>query len=185
MNFDQLVRKRHSIRSYDGRPVSRELIDQCLDAARLAPSACNSQPWSFIVVDDRNTIDRIVDTACSGMYRLNRFVKTAPVLIVIITENSKYIARLGGKIRDVRYNLIDIGIAGDHLTLQAEELGLGTCWLGWFKEDGVRDVLGLPETTQIDILISLGYPDGTPLPKKKRKSLEKIRRYADPVSDQD
>ena len=177
MNFNELIRHRHSIRSYDGRPVPRDLIDQCLDAARLAPSACNSQPWTFIVVDDAATIERIVESACSGIYRLNRFIRTAPVLIVIITENSKYIARLGGKIRDVRYNLIDIGIAGDHLTLQAEELGLGTCWLGWFQEEGVRAVLELPDTAQVDILISLGYPDDAPLPRKKRKTLDKIRRY--------
>ena len=177
MNFNELIRHRHSIRSYDGCPVPRDLIDQCLDAARLAPSACNSQPWTFIVVDDAATIERIVESACSGIYRLNRFIRTAPVLIVIITENSKYIARLGGKIRDVRYNLIDIGITGDHLTLQAEELGLGTCWLGWFQEEGVRAVLELPDTAQVDILISLGYPDDAPLPRKKRKTLDKIRRY--------
>ena len=177
MQFGDLIRKRHSVRSYDGRPVPREHIDQCLDAARMAPSACNSQPWSFVVVDDRATIDRIVESACSGIYRLNRFVLTAPVLIVVITEESGYIARLGGKIRDVRYNLIDIGIAGDHLTLQAEELGLSTCWLGWFKEDAVRSELNLPDTARIDILISMGYRDDAPLSKKKRKSLDKIRRY--------
>ncbi len=177
MSFSKLIQNRHSVRSYDGRPVSRELIDRCLEAARLAPSACNSQPWTFIVVDDRLTIDRIAEKACSGIYRLNRFIRTAPVLIVAVTENSKYIARLGGKIRDVRYNLIDIGIAGDHLALQAQELGLGTCWLGWFNEEGVKKVLGLPEKTQVDILFSLGYPDDSPLPKKKRRNLDDIRYY--------
>lgn len=180
MNVADLIRNRYSIRFYDGRPVSRELIDRCLEAARLAPSACNSQPWTFVVVDDRDTIDRIAEKACSGIYRLNRFIRTAPVLIVVITENSKYIARLGGRIRDVRYNLIDVGIAGDHLTLQAHELGLGTCWLGWFREEGVKAVLGLPETTQIDIMISLGYPDQSKLPRKKRQKLQDIRHYHSP-----
>ncbi len=177
MPFSDLIQDRHSIRSYDGRPVPRALIDRCLEAARLAPSACNSQPWTFIVVDDRLTIDRIAEEACSGVYRLNQFIKTAPVLIVTVTENSKYIARLGGKIRDVRYNLIDIGIAGDHLTLQAQELGLGTCWLGWFREEGVKAVLGLPEKARIDIMFSLGYPDDSSLPEKKRRQLDDIRYY--------
>lgn len=177
MEFSELIQNRHSIRSYDGRPVPRELIDRCLEAARLAPSACNSQPWTFIVVDDRDTIDRIAEEACSGVYRLNRFIRSAPVLIVVITENSKYIARLGGKIRDVRYNLIDIGIAGDHLTLQAQELGLDTCWLGWFREQGVRAVLGLSKEIQIDVMFSMGYRDHAPLPEKKRRSLDDIRRY--------
>ena len=134
MMFMELVKKRESTRSYSPKSVPREHIDRCLEAARLAPSACNSQPWSFIVVDDESQKNEIVDKTMSKLYTLNKFVKTAPVLIVVITEHSVYSARMGGALRNVKYNLIDIGIACDHLTLQAAELGLGTCWLGWFHE---------------------------------------------------
>lgn len=177
MKFIELVNKRTSVRSYTDKPVSRDLIDKCMEAARMAPSACNSQPWSFIVVDDKDDINRIVKESCSGLYLLNKFVKTAPVVIIVVTEKSKVAARLGGQIRDVNYNLIDIGIAGDHLTLQAAELGLGTCWLGWFNEKGLKKALNLNESFQIDVIFSLGYPDDSPLKKKPRKSLEKIRKY--------
>jgi nitroreductase len=178
VKFIDLVKKRQSTRKYSSKKVPRELIDVCLDAARLAPSACNSQPWSFLVVDDEVKKNEIVDKTMSGIYSLNKFVNTAPVLIVVITEQSVYYARMGGMLRDVKYNLIDIGIACDHLILQAEELGLGSCWLGWFNEKAMKKVLGLPRSTKIDIVISLGYPDESQKQReKKRKQLEEIRSY--------
>jgi nitroreductase len=178
MKFMDLVKKRDSVRKYSSKPVPRELIDRCLEAARLAPSASNSQPWSFIVVDDEKTKTEIVKKSMSGIYSSNKFVMTAPVIIVAITEHSTYITRMGGMLRNVKYNLIDIGIACEHLVLQAEELGLGTCWLGWFAENAVKKVLGLPKSTKVDVMISLGYPDeNLPAKKRIRKSLEEMRRY--------
>lgn len=177
MKFVELAKKRMSTREYASRPVTRELIDQCLEAARMAPSACNSQPWSFIVIDDSEVINKIATTAMSGIYSSNSFVKSAPVLIAAITENSKYIARLGGMLRDVKYNLIDIGVACDHLVLQAEDLGLNSCWLGWFKEKAVKKVLNLPQSVKVDIMISLGYASRPTNRKKIRKPLNKIRVY--------
>jgi nitroreductase len=178
MKFMDLVKKRDSVRKYSSKPVARELIEQCLEAARLAPSACNSQPWSFIVVDDEETKNEIVKKSMSGIYSSNKFVMTAPVIIAAITEHSTYIARMGGMLRNVKYNLIDIGIACEHLVLQAEELGLGTCWLGWFDEKAVKKVLDLPKSTKVDVMICLGYQDeDLPAKKRIRKSLEKMRRY--------
>ena len=178
MKFIELVKKRESTRKYLSKPVPREIIDQCLEAARLAPSACNSQPWSFLVVDDPNTIKKIVKKSMSGLYAMNKFVKTAPVVIVVITEQSVYTARMGGMLRNVKYNLIDIGIACEHLILQAVELDLGTCWLGWFNEKALKKVLGLPRSTHVDVAISMGYPDKTAEPRKKiRKPLEETRHF--------
>ena len=112
---------------------------------------------------------------------MNKFVKTAPVLIVVITELSRYAARMGGMLRHVKYNLIDIGIACDHLILQAEELGLGSCWLGWFNEKAIKKVLGLPKSKKVDVAISLGYPaDEGESRQKMRKSLNEIRHYFKP-----
>ncbi|MCD6440565.1 MAG: nitroreductase family protein [Candidatus Marinimicrobia bacterium] len=178
MNFLELVQKRQSTRKYSSRPVDRKLIDQCIEAARLAPSARNTQPWSFIVIDDPKRIAELSEKAFSGIYKSTGFAGEAPVLIVVITKKTDYITRLGAQIRNVKYSLIDIGIACEHLILQAEELGLGTCWLGWFNAKQVKKVLKLPRSTQIDILISLGYPhESTKQRRKQRRSLNEIRRY--------
>ena len=179
MTFLELVAKRESTRKYSSKPVPREIIDLCLEAARMAPSACNSQPWSFIVVDNETIKNEIVDKAMAGIYATNKFVKTAPVIIAVITEHSKYIARMGQLFRNLKYNLIDIGIACEHLTLQAAELGVGACWLGWFNERILKKILGLPRTAKVDVLISMGYPENETLPSrpKIRKSLDETRRY--------
>ncbi len=178
-SFIDLVKRRQSMRGFSTKPVARELIDSCLEAARLAPSACNSQPWSYLILDDKKKKDELTSKAFSGVYSMNSFAKNAPVLIVMITEKSTYIARMGGMLRNVKYNLIDIGVAGDHLTLQAEDLGLGTCWLGWFNEKAVKKVLNLPRSTRIDVIFALGYPEKQEEKIKMRKSIGEIRRYLD------
>ncbi len=177
MTFLELVKKRRSVRKYSAKPVPREVMDRCLEAARLAPSACNSQPWHFIIVDDKKLKDELTDKVFSGVYSMNSFAKNAPVLIVVVTERSNYIARLGGYFKGVQYSLIDIGIACEHLILQAEEEGLGTCWLGWFNENAVKKILGLPREKKIDIIISMGYPEKAEAPEKARRSLNEIRRF--------
>ena len=178
MDFTALINKRQSTRKYSDQLVDRELIDKCLEAARLAPSARNSQPWSFIVLDDPETIKSVSEKAFSGIYKNTRFASKAPVLIVVVTEKADYITRMGNLIQNVRYSLIDIGIACEHLVLQAEELGLGTCWLGWFSPRGVRKALKLPRSTRIDILISLGYSlDPEYRRERKRRTLNEIRHY--------
>jgi nitroreductase len=169
MEFLDLVKKRRSCRSYSAKPVLREKIERCLEAARLAPSACNSQPWRFISVVDTRLKESLAQHAFAGLYAMNRFAKEAPVLIVVIRERSKYAARLGGTLRGLDYSLIDLGIAVEHLVLQAAELGLGTCWLGWFDERAVKRVLGLERSFKIDVIISLGYPQEIPESAQDRK----------------
>lgn len=177
MAFLELAKKRKSCRSYSSTSVPREIIDRCLEAARLAPSACNSQPWYFIVIDDKNLKDRLAGTAFSGIYSINSFAKDAPVLIAAVTERSNYIARLGGYFRGIQYSLIDIGIACEHIILQAEEEGLGTCWLGWFNEGAVKKILGLSREERIDVIISIGYSEDPEGGDKARKSLTEIRGF--------
>lgn len=175
--FLELVKKRKSVRQYLSKPVPRHAIERCLEAARLAPSACNSQPWYFIVADDEDLKKGLAEAAFSGIYSMNTFAKSAPVLIAVVTERSGYIARLGGYFKGVQYSLVDIGIACEHLVLQAEEEGIGTCWLGWFNEKAVKKFLGLPEGNKIDIMISMGYPEDNSSREKTRKTLDEIRKY--------
>ena len=177
--FLDLCRARQSCRRYDpSRPVPREALERCLEAARLAPSACNSQPWTFLVVDEPAQRAALAEAAFGGLHRMNRFAAEAPALVVVLTERSKTLARIGGQIRGVPYRLIDVGIACEHFVLQATEEGLGTCWLGWFDERAVKRVLGLPRSAQADLMISVGYPaTGDVARLKSRKAPEEMRRY--------
>ncbi|KUK61144.1 MAG: Nitroreductase [Synergistales bacterium 57_84] len=177
MSFLDLVRERRSVRSYRTDPVARDAIDRCLEAARLAPSACNSQPWRFVVVDTPEFLEKFVEAAYSGIHTMNAFARTAPVQIAVVRENARTAARLGGFVRGVDFTLIDIGIACEHLVLQAAEEGIGSCILGWFDERSVRKILGLPRSARVDLLICMGYPQ-TPGPAlKHRKTLDEIRSY--------
>jgi len=176
-SFLALAGRRRSTRKYLPAPVPREALERCLEAARLAPSACNSQPWRFIVAEEPALVRELGNAAFSGIYSMMGFAREAPVVVAIMTERSTYAARLGGRFRGVQYSLIDIGIAGEHFALQAEEEGLGTCWLGWFNENGVKKVLGLDRKAKVDVLISVGYPAEGQVPKKTRKPLDEIRRY--------
>ncbi len=173
-----LIRQRKSVRDYLNRPVEREKIMMCLEAARLAPSACNSQPWRFIVVDDRQLKNKLCRAAFSGIYSVNSFCKKAPVIVVIVSEKSKFLARIGGMFRGTKYYLIDIGIAGEHFVLQAEDLGLGTCWIGWFNEGAVKSILNIPRHKKIDVLITLGYYDRGKLGSEHgREPIDKIASF--------
>jgi len=129
------------------------------------------------VVDDPPTVQRLASAAFSGIYSMNRFAASAPVLVVVVTERSRYAARLGGQMRGVQYSLVDIGIACEHFVLQAAEDGVGTCWLGWLNEKAVRKVLRLPRGARIDIMLSMGYPEKEDIREKKRKMPAEVSEY--------
>ena len=178
MDLLNLIKHRKSVRDFLDRPVEREKIMMCLEAARLAPSACNSQPWKFIVVDDRQLKNELCDAAFSGIYSMNSFCKMAPVIVVVISEKSRFLARIGEMFRGTKYHLIDIGIAGEHFVLQAEDLGLGTCWIGWFNEQAIKSILNIPRHKRIDILIALGYYDNERVRSEHgRESIDEIASF--------
>jgi nitroreductase len=172
--FHDLAKNRRSIRRYLEKPVEREKIRACLEAARLAPSAENVQPWRFLVVDDPGVKAKFAAGAFSGIYNFSRFAAKAPVLIVILARLDVVANRLGKQIQGVAFYLIDIGIAGEHLVLQAEELGLGTCWIGWFSHRKTRKFFKIPRKYKIVCLLAMGYPAGRPTREKKRRTLEEI-----------
>ena len=135
MEFSELILKRQSDRRYAPKPVAREHILKCLEAARMAPSACNSQPWKFIVVDDRSKLIQISDAAIGlGM---NKFTVQVPVLVAVVQENMNLEAKAGAVVKDKDYSMMDLGMAVENFCLQAAELGLGTCIMGWFDEKKV------------------------------------------------
>lgn len=176
-NFLELVKSRQSVRSYLDKPVEAEKIERCLEASRLAPSACNSQSWKFIVVNNAALKNTLADAAEDRILSMNHFTKQAPVHIVVVRENPNITSRLGGIVRNKTYTLIDLGIATEHFCLQATYEGLGTCILGWFNEKKVKELLNIPGNKRAELIITLGYPASDEIREKKRKNLEEICSY--------
>jgi len=169
--FLDLVKKRRSIRKYTSDPVPREMIETCIEAARHAPSASNTQGWRFYVTEG-DLKDRLVKVGLGGVIVPNAFALAAPVIVVLGMELSVVTHRLGAGLKSIDYHLIDAGIAGEHFILQAAELGLGTCWIGWFNKKAVRSLLGIPLSWDIPALITLGFPAEEPKPKERRPASE-------------
>jgi len=177
-SFMELVKHRQSTRKYQPDPVPREDLLKCIEAARLAPSASNSQPWKFIIVDNPELKDKIAKLTYDKVIKFNKFADRAPAIVVITLEKAKTITRLGRAIKKKEWPLIDIGIAAEHFCLQADEMGLGTCMIGWFYEKKAKELLNIPEERSIALMISIGYPpDDYRIREKRRKSLEEITSY--------
>ena len=172
--FQKILRGRRSIRRYLPAPVEREKLLACLEAARIAPSAHNVQPWRFIVVDDPELKDRLAAAAFSGIYSSSKFAARAPVIMVLLARPGGTVVRVGAKLQGVSFNLIDMGIAGEHVVLQAEELGLATCWMGWFDYRKVRKVLRIPRKFKVVAMMPLGYAEKRPTREPPRKTLEEV-----------
>jgi len=177
MNFLELAELRFSVRKYRNTPVEREKILRCVEAARLAPSACNSQPWHFVIVDTAEETAALAEKTTLPLSRLNRFTGQAPVIIALVAEKPALSAKIGGMIKNKPYYLLDIGMAAEHFCLQAAEEGLGTCMLGWFNEKAVKQFLSVPATKSIPLLITLGYPDCAFPANKTRSSLADIYSF--------
>lgn len=168
ISFAELAKKRQSDRKYKNQVVEREKLIQCLETARISPSANNSQPWKFIVVDDFEKKEQIAE--CSIGLGMNKFTHQCPVIVAVVLEKQNFMSTIGSMIKNKDYSLFDIGIAVNQFCLQAADLGLGTCIIGWFDEKKIKKILGV-RNRRIPLLISVGYPDA-PTRDKVRKSLE-------------
>ena len=177
MSFVQLVQSRRSVRRFLDKPVDRALILQCVEAARLAPSAENVQPWRFLILDDPQVRQKFCDENFTGLYRVSKWAEKAPVLVALLAEKDLLANRIGKQITGIHYYLIDMGIGGEHFVLQATELGLGTCWIGWFNPDKARRFLQLPGKYEIVSLLALGYPADRAVRPLKRKAQAEICRF--------
>ena len=174
MDFERLILTRQSDRRYMPDPVSREDVLKCLEAARMAPSACNSQPWKFIVVDDKEKLMEMADAA-EGL-GMNKFTRGVPVMVAVVLEKMNASARLGSLLKHKDYSMLDLGMAVEHFCLQAADLGLGTCIMGWFDEKRIARLLGVPRRKRIPLIISLGYPEN-PTRRKVRKPVEEMSSW--------
>lgn len=177
MNFYELVNRRQSTRAFDTeRNVDREIIGRILEAARMAPSACNAQPWHFIVVDEPELKNQVADAASAKLLGMNHFTKQAPVHIIVVEEKVNLSSGIGGIIKDKHFAFVDLGIAAAHICLAAEAEGLGSCIMGWFAEKKIKKLLNVPDNRRIVLDIVIGYP-AQPLRSKKRKASEEVISY--------
>ena len=170
MNFMEIARTRQSVRGYDEtRAVEREKLNAILEAARLAPSACNGQPYHFTVVTGNLATEVAKATQGLGM---NKFAVQAPVLIVISEMPYVKSAAMGAKVKGNDYRSIDIGITTAYLTAEAAAQGLGTCILGWFDDDKIRKLCGIEHPVRL--VITVGYPKDETIRPKKRKDMSQL-----------
>ena len=176
MNFMEIAMQRQSCRSYDEQsPVEEEKLAAILEAARLAPSACNGQPYHLTVCTGEYAKAVAAGTMGMGM---NKFAAQAPVMIVISEEPYVKTAALGAKVKGIDYRSIDIGIAAAYLTAEATAQGLGTCILGWVDDDKIRKACGV--TGKVHMVITLGYAkEGEKLREKKRKDISQLTTRLD------
>lgn len=166
MDVYTAISTRKSVRTFLDKDIPEEKLTRILDAARLAPSARNLQDWRFIIVRDKATRLKLAEAACE-----QTFVGEAPVVLVCCAESDENLMTCGHK----RYP-IDVAIAIDHITLCAVAEGLGTCWIGAFYEQPVKDILGIPDGIRVVQLLPIGYPKDPSPVTKKRLSLEEIVR---------
>lgn len=165
MDTLKAIKERRSIRNYQDKPIEAEKLQAVLEAARLAPSARNAQQWKFIVVQDKKQREKM---AAATRYK---FIADAPVLIAGVSLDPKGLMRCG-----VPTYAVDLAIAMTNITLAAQALGLGTCWIGGFDQEAAKEVLKVPDKYKIVELMPLGYPAENP-PARDRKSLSEIICY--------
>lgn len=168
MSVLKIIQKRRSLRKYRGDRVPEDVLQRVLEAARLAPSGKNYQPWKFIIVQDKELKEKLARASAEQF-----FMAEAPIIIVACGFPDNSYSRMG---RYMKSWPVDVTIALEHLILQATEEGLGTCWIGSFEETEVKAILSIPEEVKVLALTPLGYPDETP-PYRGRKRLDEIVSY--------
>jgi nitroreductase len=166
MDLYEAIKSRYSVRSYLNKPVEKEKLDRILDAARLAPSGSNRQPWKFVIVRDAEMRKKLV-RACSDQ----TFVGQAPIVIAAVGLMPDRIMSCG-----VPGDPVDVAIALEHVALAATAERLGTCWIGSFHQDQIRTLLRIPANTKVIEVMTLGYPADRLRPKT-RKSMKELVCY--------
>ena len=176
MDFNSLVLNRQSDRDFLARPVEEDKLQRILECARLAPSACNAQPWHIIVIDKGELRDQLADATSEKILGMNHFTRQAPIHLVIVEEPANLTSSFGSWIKRKHYPLIDIGILASHICLAAAEEGLGSCMIGWFDEVKVKKICGVPDSKRVQLIITLGYSN-VKNRTKIRKLMDKIVSY--------
>jgi nitroreductase len=172
----ELISGRQSDRKYREVPVEGEKIERILEAGRISPSACNAQPWKFIVVDNAQLKTKIAKAAAAKLIGMNVFINQAPLLIVVVREKPNFSSKVGATIKNKDYSRIDIGIAAENICLQAKAEGLGSCMVGWFDEPLLKKLLSIPRSKRVELIITIGYSRSEQR-EKRRRPLSEVVSY--------
>ena len=174
MEFQELIRVRESCRSFTEEPVTREQIETILEAARLSPSACNSQPWSFVAVCSPEAVKTCA--ACIQASGANAFTSQAAAFIILTEEHAQLSPRIADTMDSQHFAQLDLGLVTAHLCLAASDLGLSTCILGLFDEDKTKEAFQIPTEKRVRLIIALGHGKAdAPRPKQRRPLSETAR----------
>ena len=174
----QIMKKRKSVRNYKrGVKIEEEKLLKILDSARIAPSSCNTQPWHIVLVRDEKIKEELSKCALKGT-RINKWMVEADLVAVLCGKPHPFLHR-GAKLLDRDCHKLDVAIAGEHMVLTAAELGIGSCWIGWFSEKKVRKLLKIPSGVSVIAMITFGYPEEYDLMEERdfsmfRKEVEEI-----------
>lgn len=171
------IETRRSIRKYKNKPVEEEKIKELIESARLAPSGDNSQPWNFIIVKSQEMREKL-----AAVSHNQKWMAQAPLFIVCVADirsrikDGELFIDESSDIPEVKQMIRDTAIAAEHIVLQAEDMGLGTCWIAWFKQKEIKEVLGVPDDKYVLSIIIVGYADEEPN-MRPRKNAEDIVRH--------
>ena len=174
-NFFKLVNSRQSCRKYLDKKIEKEKLIKCIEAARVAPSACNSQPWHFVIVNNKELAEKAA--MCIQDKIMNKFTSQCPAFIIAVEESGNITSRAGELLKKQDFRATDVAIACEHICLMAEEQGLGTCILGWFNEKALKKLLHIDMKKRVRLVIAIGYPESSDVRKKVRKNLDEIYTY--------
>ena len=175
--FLQLVNKRESCRRFLEKEVEKEKLINCIEAARLAPSACNSQPWSFVAVNKKELTSEVAKAV--QKIGMNKFAEKAGAFIIICQEKANFTAKVGSVLQETAFQDIDIGIAASHICYEATAQGLSTCILGMFDDKKIIKALSLPKGKKIKLVIAVGYAESDKLRNKMRKPFEEVAFFVE------
>jgi nitroreductase len=169
----ETIRRRYSCRRYTSRSIDNNIISDLKEAIRWAPSACNRQPYRFHFITEKNLVKEISQAVPTGPASVNEWIASAPLIVAAVGTPEVFWHKVT-QVIDKDYHRMDATIAMDHLSLVATELGLGTCWVGWFHRRKVGKMLGVERGEEVVILMTVGYPEKNQVNRKPRKDLEKL-----------
>ena len=175
-DYVDLIARRESCRNFDpNRPVEKEKLQRCAEAAWIAPSACNGQPWKYLIVTNPELNEKLRPLMMElGM---NKFVKNCPAFAVVLEEATVLKVSLSQKFKDQDFAPIDVAFSASQFCYAATEQGLSTCIIGWHNEQKIRELFGLPKSTRVRLILAIGYAANDTLRKKQRKPIKDVIRF--------
>ncbi len=175
-DYFDLIARRESCRNFDpNRPAEREKLQRCAEAAWIAPSACNGQPWKYLIVTNPELNEKLRPLMMElGM---NKFVKNCPAFAVVLEEATVLKVSLSQKFKDQDFAPIDVAFSASQFCYAATEQGLSTCIIGWHNEQKIRELFGLPKTTRVRLILAIGYAADETLRKKQRKPIDDVIQF--------